>query len=74
MHVGLRKFLHGEATCTPDSQMRHLYLPSGSLLATIGLVWFAYVATREWRRGTDLLQQRRSPKPSRLHTGPSSET
>src|SRR5262249_32434014 len=25
-----------------------------------GLVWFAYGATREWRRGTDLLQERQA--------------
>lgn len=32
----------------------------GLCLTTGGLVWFAYVATREWRRGTDLLQGRRA--------------
>src|SRR5215510_3015322 len=32
----------------------------GLSLATAGLVWFAYVATREWRRGTDLLQERQA--------------
>jgi len=28
--------------------------------ATIGLVWFGYVATREWRSGTNLLLERRA--------------
>jgi two-component system phosphate regulon sensor histidine kinase PhoR len=29
-------------------------------LATVGLVWFGYVATREWRDGTNLLLERRA--------------
>jgi signal transduction histidine kinase len=28
--------------------------------ATVGLVWFGYVATREWRSGTNLLLERRA--------------
>ena len=28
--------------------------------ATIALVWFGYVATREWRSGTNLLVERRA--------------
>ena len=28
--------------------------------ATIALVWFGYVATREWRGGTSLLLERRA--------------
>jgi len=28
--------------------------------ATVGLVWFGHVATREWRSGTDLLLERRA--------------
>src|SRR5512138_2740750 len=28
--------------------------------ATMGLVWFGYVATREWRSGTNLLLERRA--------------
>src|SRR5262245_42419145 len=28
--------------------------------ATIALVWFGYVATREWRSGTNLLLERRA--------------
>jgi two-component system phosphate regulon sensor histidine kinase PhoR len=33
---------------------------AGLCLACAALVWFGYVATREWRRGTDLLIERRS--------------
>ena len=28
--------------------------------ATVALVWFGYVATREWRSGTNLLLERRA--------------
>ena len=31
---------------------------AGLCLATAALVWLGYIATREWRRGTDLLQER----------------
>jgi signal transduction histidine kinase len=34
-------------------------LSVGLCLATAILVWLAYIATREWRRDTDLLQERR---------------
>jgi hypothetical protein len=36
-----------------------LALAAGICLATAALVWFGYVATREWRRGTELLLERR---------------
>jgi signal transduction histidine kinase len=32
----------------------------GLCVATAGLVWFSYLATREWQRGTNLLQERRA--------------
>jgi signal transduction histidine kinase len=32
----------------------------GLCAATAGLVWFAYIATRQWQRGTDLLQGQRA--------------
>mgnify|MGYP003580129440 CR=1 FL=1 len=32
----------------------------GMFAATVGLVWFGYVATREWRSGTNLLLERRA--------------
>ena len=28
--------------------------------ATVGLVWFGYVATRDWRSGTNLLVEQRA--------------
>lgn len=36
-----------------------LALAAGICLATGALVWFGYVATREWRRGTEMLLERR---------------
>jgi signal transduction histidine kinase len=36
-----------------------LGLAAGLCIATGALVWFGYVATREWRRGTELLMERR---------------
>jgi signal transduction histidine kinase len=51
----------------PDATDRHrrqwyaaIVFAIGLSVATAGLVWFAYVATREWRRGTDLLQERQA--------------
>ena len=32
----------------------------GLCAATAGLVWFAYIATRQWQRGTELLQEQRA--------------
>ena len=37
-----------------------LAFAAGLCVATAALVWLGYVATREWRRGTDLLLERRS--------------
>lgn len=42
-----------------DSQ-RLIALALGLFLATSTLVWFGYVATREWQRGTRLLQERQA--------------
>jgi signal transduction histidine kinase len=60
MHVALQKLWHGETDVHTRQSNAALVFAIGLALATMGLVWFAYVATREWRRGTDLLQQRRS--------------
>jgi signal transduction histidine kinase len=32
----------------------------GLCVATAGLVWFAYIATRQWQRGTEQLQEQRA--------------
>lgn len=47
-----------------DGDTRHwraaVLFALGLCLATGGLVWFSYVATRQWQRGTGLLEERRA--------------
>ena len=69
MHVAWFRWPHGEGGVHTRQSNAALAFAIGLSVATIGLVWFAYVATREWRRGTDLLQQRRSAEALALAHG-----
>jgi signal transduction histidine kinase len=60
MFVGLFRSTRGNADVHSRQSNAAVGFAIGLGLATIGLVWFAYVASREWQRGTDLLQQRRA--------------
>jgi signal transduction histidine kinase len=69
MHVAWFRWPHGERDVHTRQSNLALVFAIGLSVATVGLVWFAYVATREWRRGTDLLQQRRSTEALALAHG-----
>lgn len=52
---------HGRESDASTRQWRAaIVFAIGLCVATAGLVWFAYSATRQWQRGTELLQERRA--------------
>lgn len=54
--VGLGRRLDSDGDARESLALPALAL--GSFVATVALVWFGYVAAREWRRGTELLYER----------------
>jgi signal transduction histidine kinase len=61
MFVALFTRKVGEDTDAPTRQWRAaIVFAIGLCAATAGLIWFAFAATRQWQRGTELLQERRA--------------
>ncbi|MGC4083247.1 MAG: HAMP domain-containing sensor histidine kinase [Vicinamibacterales bacterium] len=62
--MNIRAWFRQSAADGADGDMRQwrtaIAFAVGLCIATGALVWLAYVATRQWQRGTELLQERRA--------------